>query len=106
MGEHQGEPLNIDEEDEVIKTESVGALKTEEGPSELDEDYDVYGMDPETGERVGYESYNLGKFEETVEGHKFAYEDDNKFVKEEDPIAADADDEAEVLDFRAAAMTN
>ena len=94
LNEHHGEPPEIDEEDEVIKTESIGAPVSEEGPPNIDEDYDVYGMDPETGERVGFESYDLDKFDETVESHNFAYEDE-KFVDKEDPKAMDADDEAE-----------
>ena len=106
MEEHQGEPLNIDEEDVVIKTESVGAPTTEDGPPDLDEDYDVYGIDPETGERVGFESYDLDKFDETVESHNFAYDDD-KYVAKEDPTAMDADDEAEeIVDYSKAASTN
>ena len=64
----------------------------------MEEEYDdVYGIDPETGERVGFESYDLDKFDETVEHHNFAYGDvDEAIVEEEEPKAADADDESEV----------
>ena len=70
---------------------------TDEGPPDMEEEYDdVYGIDPETGERVGFESYDLDKFDETVEHHNFAYGDVDEAVVEEDTEAVDADDESEV----------